>query len=86
MAVYNGSSFILPQLLSILSQINADDELIIVDDYSEDRSIDIIKEIDDKRIKIIKNSRNMGVIRSFETAISACVGEYVFLCDQDDVC
>lgn len=53
-ATYNGERFIREQISSIINQLGNEDEIIISDNGSTDSTIDIIKEIDDKRIKLIK--------------------------------
>jgi glycosyltransferase involved in cell wall biosynthesis len=85
MAVYNGQDYICQQLMSILLQISNDDEVVIVDDASTDRSLDIIRAINDPRISIFTNSANLGVIASFERSLKLASGDLIFLSDQDDV-
>lgn len=84
MATYNGERFIREQLESILNNLNKHDEIIISDDGSNDKTIEIIKEFNDERIKLIQGPK-MGVIKNFENAIKNCNGKYIFLSDQDDV-
>lgn len=86
MTTYNGDKYIKEQLDSILSQINLDDEIIICDDGSTDKTITIIKEYmnKDKRIKLYKNN-HLGAVLNFESAISKCTKEIIFLSDQDDI-
>lgn len=86
MATYNGEKYIKEQIESIVSQLNKDDELVISDDGSTDRTREIIKEFqsNDKRIKLINNDKN-GVIKNFENALKQCKNELIFLADQDDV-
>ena len=57
MATFNGERFIRKQIASILSQIGAADELVIVDDMSSDNTVQIVKSIDDPRIKFLKTMR-----------------------------
>ncbi len=52
LATYNGSSYIMEQINSILTQLSAEDELIISDDGSTDNTLDIILSYDDVRIKV----------------------------------
>lgn len=52
MATYNGEKYIKEQIDSILCQLSENDELIISDDRSKDRTIDIIKSYNDSRIKL----------------------------------
>ncbi len=81
---YNGEKFLKPQVDSVLSQLSQDDEIIVSDDGSSDNTIEILESYKDRRIKIFKNSRK-GVISNIENALQQSIGEYIFLCDQDDV-
>ncbi|GHF87517.1 alpha-L-Rha alpha-1,3-L-rhamnosyltransferase [Deinococcus ficus] len=85
MATYNGEKYLSQQMNSILDQLGKSDELIIVDDLSGDRTIEIIKSFGDTRIKLIRNSNNSGVVKAFEKALDMASGDYIFLSDQDDV-
>ena len=84
MAAYNGENYIEKQISSILCQLKPDDELVIVDDCSKDRTINVIKNFNDSRIKLLKNKFNYGVVATFERALSAAEGNIIFLSDQDD--
>jgi glycosyltransferase involved in cell wall biosynthesis len=83
-ATYNGEKYIHQQLTSILSQINIDDEVIISDDDSTDNTIEIIKSLNDKRIKIIHGGFH-HFKWNFANALQHSKGEYIFLSDQDDI-
>ena len=85
MAVYNGTAFLRPQIESILAQVGAEDELVVVDDGSQDDSWSVLQEFKDVRVHLHRNDRNMGVVRTFELALSLARGDIVFLSDQDDV-
>ncbi|WP_185974648.1 glycosyltransferase [Deinococcus detaillensis] len=85
MATYNGERHIAEQLSSIISQISEYDEIVIVDDCSSDFTLEIVRGFDDPRIRIFRNSKNLGVIRTFEKAIEESIGDLIFLSDQDDV-
>jgi glycosyltransferase involved in cell wall biosynthesis len=85
MAAYQGESYISLQLRSILLQLSPDDEVIVVDDGSTDRTCDEVSAFQDARLVLIQNTKNQGVLRAFETALSRCSGEIVFLSDQDDI-
>lgn len=85
MACYNGALYIKEQIASILPQLEAEDELIIIDDCSADETGRIITEMKDSRIQYIRNSSNLGVNRSFEKAIKMAENEYIFMTDQDDL-
>jgi glycosyltransferase involved in cell wall biosynthesis len=85
MATYNGEKYIAEQVTSILEQLNLEDEIIISDDNSTDRTIQILKEINDSRIKIFYNPNEAGHTNNFQNAIQLASGEFLFLSDQDDV-
>lgn len=84
-ATYNGEKFISEQLKSILKQINNDDEVIISDDGSTDKTVNIIKSINDRRIKLFYNNGKHGSIYNFANSLRHSKGEIIFLSDQDDV-
>ncbi len=85
MATYNGENYIEEQLVSILSQLHVDDEVIIVDDCSTDQTIPIIQSFSDSRIRLFRNQQNLKQIKSFEIALSRARYEWIFLSDQDDI-
>jgi glycosyltransferase involved in cell wall biosynthesis len=85
MATCNGERFVATQLRSILSQLGPDDEVVLVDDASSDRTLDVIASFRDERIRLLRNERNAGVFATFERALRATHGDVVFLSDQDDV-
>lgn len=90
MATYNGELYIEEQLLSILRQTVKVDEIVICDDKSTDRTVEIIKDIIDKYnvsdiVKLTCNRENLGYVRNFRQAIENTTGEFIFLADQDDV-
>lgn len=60
-------------------------EIIVVDDNSSDKTIEIIEKLNCSRIHIYKNEENLGYIKNFYKAISLTQGKYVFLADQDDI-
>ena len=84
-ATYNGERYIRQQIESIVCQLNVDDEIIVSDDGSTDGTIDIVKGIGDKRIKIIEGPGRKSPILNFECALKASKGDFIFLSDQDDV-
>lgn len=83
-ATYNGSKYIKRQLESILSQLGTNDEIVIADDGSNDNTLSIISDFDDRRIKVIDGAHRHSPVWNFEKALSAAKGDYIFLSDQDD--
>lgn len=84
-ATYNGEQYIREQLKSILHQINDDDEIIVVDDCSNDNTVNIVRSMNDPRISIYINEVNKGHVFSFEKTISLAKNEIIFMSDQDDI-
>ena len=85
MATFNGSLYIERQLRSILCQLESVDEIILVDDHSSDKTLDVVERVADERIKIYRNDFNKGVVLTFEQAIRLASGSVIFLSDQDDI-
>lgn len=83
-ATYNGAPYIEEQLKSILDQIAENDELLVSDDGSRDGTVEVVRRINDPRIKIVVNERNLGHVRNFEQLIALAEGDIIFLSDQDD--
>ncbi|MHC4950050.1 MAG: glycosyltransferase family 2 protein [Planctomycetota bacterium] len=85
MATYNGDAYIKPQIDSILTQLSENDELIISDDSSTDETIQIIRQTNDKRIRLFEGNTFGSPIFNFEYALKQASGKIVFLADQDDL-
>lgn len=85
MAVFNGRKFLPFQIASVLSQLEPQDELIVIDDTSSDGSGEWLATVNDSRLHVFVNPFNMGVIKSFERGFSLARHSILFLCDQDDV-
>ena len=84
MPVFNNEKYIEKSINSVLNQTYIDFELIIVDDKSTDRSIEIVEQFDDNRLKIIKLSQNIGVALARNKGIEVSTGEYICFIDSDD--
>lgn len=84
-ATYNGERYIEEQLTSILRQLGDNDEIIVSDDGSTDRTVDIAASTHDQRIHIVKGPCKNSIIANFESALRLAKGDYIFLSDQDDI-
>ncbi len=84
--VYNGAMYLKQQLDSILDQLEPDDEIVAAYQPSSDLSLEILERYQDRdgRIKIFHN-KGRGITSNFQLALEHCNGDYIFLCDQDDV-
>tara|TARA_B100001059_G_scaffold235194_1_gene280060 strand:- start:1634 stop:2590 length:957 start_codon:yes stop_codon:yes gene_type:complete len=86
-ASYNGQKYIEEQIQSILNQSVLPNEIVVSDDNSNDKTIEILKLIKEKskiNINIIQNSLNKGYTKNFERAVKRCSGDLILLSDQDD--
>ena len=85
--LYNSENFIEDAINSVKVQNYTDWEMIIVDDLSNDGSLDIAKGISkkDTRIKILENKKNFGAGISRNRAIKISQGRYIAFLDSDDI-
>lgn len=83
-ATYNGEAFIEQQLRSILAQIAPDDEVIVSDDGSTDKTLKIVDSIGEKRIRV-RHSKAHYFRDNFVEMLREAKGDIIFLSDQDDV-
>jgi glycosyltransferase involved in cell wall biosynthesis len=85
LAACQGERFIGEQLDSILSQLAPEDEVVVSDDASTDRTLQIVTQRHDGRIRVLANDTRLGYVANFQRAINQSRGDPVFFSDQDDV-
>lgn len=85
MPVYNAEHYVTQAIESILTQTYQDFELIVINDASEDSSMEKICMINDKRIRILENKYNMGISATRNLGLDIADGEYIALLDNDDI-
>ena len=85
MATYNGEKYIRQQLDSILPQLGAGDEVVISDDASTDKTVEIVQSLNDHRIRIINGPQKGSPVPNFEHVLYAAKGDIIFTADQDDI-
>jgi glycosyltransferase involved in cell wall biosynthesis len=88
MCTFNGEPFLGAQLESIAAQERLPDELVVCDDGSADRSVEIVRQFAQRArfpIRLIVNQKTLRATKNFEQAISRSQGAIVALADQDDV-
>lgn len=90
MGIYNGEKYIEEQLDSILRQTRRAEEVILCDDCSTDRTVEIVRLFIEKHglgesWRLCCNKENRGYPGNFYYAMSLCAGDVVFLADQDDI-
>lgn len=81
---YNIEKYISATIESVLNQTYPHFELLIVDDESPDRSVEICQQYNDPRIKII-SQKNRGLAGARNTGIRHAQGDYIALLDGDDL-
>lgn len=86
MPVHNGEKYLSVSIKSILSQSFKNYEFIIVDDGSVDNSLKIIESYKqkDKRIIVIRNTKNIGTTKSLNKGLLSAKGKYIVRMDADD--
>jgi glycosyltransferase involved in cell wall biosynthesis len=87
MSTYNGSSQVVEQIESIVSQTHSNLEIILADDASTDNTFDILKSYAEKDKRIIAYQRKENVMYNinFSEACSKATGAFIAISDQDDV-
>lgn len=85
MPVYNGMPFLKQATKSILEQTYKNFEFIIIDDSSTDNTFQYLNRLKDKRIKLIKNKKNLGLAASLNIGLKIAKGNYIARMDADDV-
>lgn len=82
---YNSERTLEDAIRSVFAQSFRDWELILVDDGSVDRSLDIASCVDDTRVKLISDGCNRGLPYRLNQITSLASGEYIARMDSDDI-
>ncbi len=82
--VYKAEKYVADTIQSLLKQTYENFEIIIVNDGSPDRSIEICQQFTDPRIKIV-HQENRGLPGARNTGIRHAIGDYIALLDADDL-
>jgi glycosyltransferase involved in cell wall biosynthesis len=85
--VYNCEQYLENAIESILDQTHTNFELLIIDDYSNDNSAQIIDNFEklDDRVSVIRNNKNLGITKSLNKLLSVAKGEFIARQDADDI-
>ena len=84
--VFNSEKYIYQCVNSILNQKRKNIEIILINDYSTDKSLKICNFLEktNKSIKVIHHKKNLGVAQSRNDGIRASGGKYLIFLDSDD--
>ncbi|HUW84345.1 MAG TPA: GNAT family N-acetyltransferase [Phycisphaerae bacterium] len=85
MSAYNAAPFVRAAIDSILAQTFQDLELVVVDDGSTDQTPRVLAEIDDPRVRLLRQD-NAGQAKGRNTGLEVAQGEFVTFLDADDLC
>ncbi|HOQ05535.1 MAG TPA: glycosyltransferase family 2 protein [Anaerohalosphaeraceae bacterium] len=85
-AFYNTGPMLLDMVRSVFSQTFTDWELVLVDDGSTDDSLQIARSVQDPRVRVYSNGRNLGRAASLNRITELARGKYIARLDSDDLC
>ena len=87
MTTYNGEQFLEQQINSVLLQTLQPSEIIVCDDGSTDDTVKILERFSQHPgFTFYRNETRLGVVENFKKAVSfTTAGNYIALCDQDDI-
>ena len=82
---YNASSYIREAVESVLMQDYDNYELVIVDDCSTDNTYGLLQQIEDPRVRLFKNKKNLGAEANWNRCLDLATGKYFLLLPGDDL-
>ena len=82
--VHNREDYICVAVNSILAQTFEDFELVVVDDGSSDRTVEVLKRYSDRRLRVARNLENLGIPATRNHGLELARGDYIALLDSDD--
>lgn len=82
--VYNGERYIGEAIRSVLAQTFTEFELLVIDNASEDRTMEVLAEFEDPRLRCVRNDRNIGAAANFNRALDMASAPYVKILCADD--
>lgn len=85
MPVYNGKKYLAEAINSILEQSYTDFELLVLDDGSTDGSLELVRNIKDKRIRLIADGQNLQQPKRYNQGVQLARGKYIAIMHADDI-
>lgn len=84
---YNSAKYIAATIQSVQKQTHSHWEMIIIDDCSQDKTVEIIHDFmdDDSRIHLIQLNKNAGAAKARNAGIEQIIGKYLTFLDADDI-
>ena len=84
MPAFNAEAYIKEAIQSILDQTYPNFELLICDDGSSDKTVEVVDSFNDDRIKLFINNKNLGNLKTTNFLFSKCKGDFITIQDADD--
>lgn len=81
---FNRAPTISRTLTSVVKQSFDDFEIVVIDDASTDRSLEVIGGFQDPRIRVIRHDRNLGAVAAYNSGLREARGELIAFLDSDD--
>src|SRR5215475_3690336 len=81
---YNRADTVRRAIESIQAQTMSDLEIVVVDDASQDDTVDVVLSIDEPRLRLVRNIRNRGIGGAKNVGVENAQGEYIAFLDSDD--
>lgn len=85
MNCHNGEKFLNESISSVINQTYKNWELIFFDNFSKDKSREILNSFHDKRIKYFRSQKFMSLYEARNSAIQKCKGKLIAFLDTDDI-
>ena len=82
---YNSSRFLAETIRSVESQTFTDWEWLVTDDCSQDRSVEILQNLDNPKIRIFKTEKNGGAGHARNVSLQHATGRFITFLDADDL-
>ena len=82
---YNNADYISETIDCILNQTYKNIELVICEDHSTDKTVEVIQSYSDPRVKLFLNEKNLGMSGNWNNCLNHCTGEFIKLICADDM-
>ena len=85
MPTYNVEPYVRESIESVLAQTFTDFQLLVMDDHSTDGTLEVVRKIDDPRIRIVQNEKNVGLSENLNRGLDLIDTEFFARMDGDDI-
>lgn len=85
LCTYNAERFIRPTLRSVLNQTYENLEVLVLDNDSDDKTVNVVSSFDDDRVRLFEMDENLGPYQGLNYLIKRADGAYVAVQDHDDI-